>query len=73
MKKNILITGATSGIGFSLFKKYIKKNYQLYLIGRNFFNVNKIIINKKDKQKVSKIKFDFKNIFKKFDLRIYQN
>jgi NAD(P)-dependent dehydrogenase (short-subunit alcohol dehydrogenase family) len=69
MKKNILITGATSGIGFSLFKKYIRKNYQLYLIGRNFFNVNKIIINKKDKQKVSKIKFDFKNSLKKFDFK----
>ena len=42
MKKNILITGATSGIGFSLFKKYIKKNYQLYLIGRNFLMLTKL-------------------------------
>ena len=69
MKKNILITGATSGIGFNLFKKYIKKNYKIYLIGRNFFNVDKVLVYKKDKIKVSKIKFDFKNSLKNFDFK----
>lgn len=69
MKKNILITGATSGIGFSLFKKYIKKNYQIYLMGRNFFNVNKVLANNKNQKKVNTIKFDFKNSLKKFDFK----
>ena len=67
MKKNMLITGATSGIGLSVFEKNINKNLKFYLLGRNFSNVNKIIINHKKKQSINKIIFDFKNNFKKFD------
>jgi len=67
MKKNMLITGATSGIGLSVFEKNINKNLKFYLLGRNFGNVNKIIINHKKKQSINKIIFDFKNNFKKFD------
>lgn len=66
MKKNILITGATSGIGFSVFKNNIKKNLNFNLIGRNFDNINNIKISKKKIQSVNKIKFDFKKNLKKF-------
>ena len=61
MKKKILITGATSGIGFNFFKKNLLKNYEFYLIGRNFSNIDNFLLNKKFKSKVSKITFDFKN------------
>lgn len=46
MKKKFLITGATSGIGFNLLSKNILKNYEFYLIGRNFNNVDKLLIKK---------------------------
>jgi len=67
MKKNMLITGATSGIGLSVFEKNINKNLKFCLLGRNFSNVSKIIKNHKKKQSINKIIFDFKNNFKKFD------
>jgi len=69
MKKKILVTGGTSGIGFSFLKKNIKKNCQFYIIGRDFSNIDKNIVSKKDKQKVNKITFDFKNDLKKFDFK----
>ena len=34
--KNVLVTGATSGIGFDYVKKNLNKNYNFYLIGRDF-------------------------------------
>ena len=61
MKKNMLITGSTSGIGLDVFKKNIEENFQFYLIGRNFSDVDKILKDKKYKLKTNKIKFDFKN------------
>ena len=67
MKKKILITGATSGIGFNFFKKNLLKNYEFYLIGRNFSNIDNFLLNKKFKSKVSKITFDFKNNLRRFD------
>lgn len=67
IKKNILITGATSGLGLMLTRFFDKKNYELFITGR-------------DKKKISQIKktislankdncfaFDFenkKNLFK---------
>ena len=68
MKKNILITGATSGIGFNFLKKNIKKNYVFYAVGRNFSNIDKLINNKNDKKKIIKIKFDFNHNLKKLNL-----
>ena len=42
MKKNILITGATSGIGLTFFKKNISKDLVFFLIGRNFKKINSL-------------------------------
>lgn len=69
MKKKILITGATSGIGLNFFKRNINKNYDFYLMGRNFFNIDKLLINKKYKSKVTKIKFDLKKDIKKINFK----
>lgn len=69
MKKKILITGATSGIGFDFFKRNILKNYEFYLMGRNFSTINKLLINKKIKPKINKLKFDFKNNLKQIDFK----
>ena len=69
MKKKILITGATSGIGFDFFKRNIQKNYEFCLIGRNFSEINKLLINKKNKPKINKLKFDLKNNLKKINFK----
>ena len=36
MPNNIIVTGATSGIGFALTKSLIQKGHTVYAIGRNF-------------------------------------
>lgn len=42
-QKTVLITGATSGIGFSLFEKYIKEgNHRVIACGRNEQKLNKV-------------------------------
>jgi NAD(P)-dependent dehydrogenase (short-subunit alcohol dehydrogenase family) len=69
MKKKILITGATSGIGLSFFKKNLIKNFEFYLVGRNFVNVKKFLKNKKNKSKINLINFDFKNNLKNFNFK----
>lgn len=69
MTKNILITGATSGIGLNFLKKNINKRWNFYLIGRNFINIDKILINKGEKSKIIKIEFDFKKDIKKLNLK----
>jgi len=66
MTKKILITGGTSGIGFSFFKNSFKKDFYFYLVGRNFSKVNKHLKKKKN-SKIKKIIFDFKDDLKKFD------
>ncbi len=42
MKKNALITGLSGGVGKSLSKKLIDKNYDVFGISRNFENNNSI-------------------------------
>ena len=69
MKKKILVTGATSGIGFNFIKRNILKNYEFYLMGRNFSKINNFLINKKIKTKINKLKFDFKHNLKKINLK----
>ena len=41
--KNVVITGATNGIGLSVVRQLINKNYQIYIIGKNKQKGNKII------------------------------
>lgn len=41
--KNIVITGATNGIGLSVVRQLVDKNFQIYLIGKNKEKGNKII------------------------------
>ena len=63
--KNILITGATSGMGLNFLKKNISKKLNFFLIGRNF-NLIKSLKNK-HKNKINLIKFDFMNNLSKFN------
>ena len=35
MKKTVLITGATSGIGYEFSKIFMENNYDVILVGRN--------------------------------------
>ena len=65
--KNVLVTGATSGIGFDYVKKNLNKNYKFFLIGRDFANIKKYIKNKKYKSKVNFINFDFKKKIQLFE------
>ena len=60
--KNVLVTGATSGIGLDFVKKNLNKNYNFFLVGRKFDNLKKII-KKKNKSKINLINFDFKKKF----------
>lgn len=57
--KNILVTGATSGIGLDFVKKNLGRNYNFFLVGRNFDELNKFIKKKNIKSKINIINFDF--------------
>jgi NAD(P)-dependent dehydrogenase (short-subunit alcohol dehydrogenase family) len=67
--KNVLVTGATSGIGLDFVKKNLSKNYNLFLVGRNFGVLKKYIKNKKVKSKINIINFDFKKRLGLFDFK----
>ena len=67
--KNVLVTGATSGIGLDFVKKNLSKNYNLFLVGRNFGALKKYIKNKKEKSKKNIINFDFKKRLGLFDFK----
>lgn len=67
--KNILVTGATSGIGLDFVKKNLGRNYKFFLVGRNFEALKKIIKNKKIKSKINIINFDFNKKLGLFDFK----
>ena len=67
MIKKILITGATSGIGFNFFKKNLKKNFEFYLVGRDFKKLSEYISKKKIKKKIKLINFKFEKRIKNFN------
>ena len=45
MKKNLVITGATNGIGLSVVKQLANKNFKIFLIGKNKVKGDQIIKN----------------------------
>ncbi len=49
--KNVLITGATGGIGSSILKLFYKNNYNLCVTGTNMDKLNEIAVNYKGKVK----------------------
>ena len=67
--KNVLVTGATSGIGLDFIKKNLGKNYNFFLVGRNFDILKKYIKNKKVKSKINIINFDLKKRLGLFDFK----
>lgn len=73
MKKKILITGATSGIGQRFLKKIIKKDYDFYLVGRDFKEIKKLIKKNKIKKNINYINFDFNKSLKKFNFNKIPN
>mgnify|MGYP001014298911 FL=1 len=67
--KNILVTGATSGIGLDFVKKNLGRNYKFFLVGRNFEALKKFIKKKKIKSKINIINFDFNKKLGLFDFK----
>jgi len=58
--KNVVITGASKGIGESLVRKFAKYKANIYLISRDVTRMEKIVSNitKKNNQKISYISLD---------------
>jgi short-subunit dehydrogenase len=76
MKKNLLITGATSGIGLQIVKFLYNQNYNIYAVGRDFIslnkfdNINKVEIDLLNLKEVKKVFFD---LSKKVDFDLLIN
>ena len=62
MKGNVLITGSSSGLGFSLAKKFKELNYTVYGISRSFTH---LYINQQicDFSKPNDISYYLKHLF----------
>tara|TARA_B100000780_G_C21122331_1_gene454746 strand:+ start:2954 stop:3682 length:729 start_codon:yes stop_codon:yes gene_type:complete len=67
--KNVLVTGATSGIGLDFVKKNLGRNYKFFLVGRNFEELKKFIKKKKIKSKINIINFDFNKKLGSFNFK----
>jgi NAD(P)-dependent dehydrogenase (short-subunit alcohol dehydrogenase family) len=69
---NIILTGATSGIGFETLKQLVENKHTVFAIGRDFSKIEYFIQN--NKNQIKKHVFDFinvqdiENLFLKFEL-----
>lgn len=57
---NILLTGATSGIGFETLKQLIAEGHTVYAIGRNFSKISFFL--KEHRSKIFDFNFDFSDV-----------
>jgi len=79
MKKVVIITGASSGLGKELVKLYFQKNYSLVLSGRNQNgfeefknkeNVDVVLGDLVKKETLDKIEYIIKEKYKRVDILI---
>jgi NAD(P)-dependent dehydrogenase (short-subunit alcohol dehydrogenase family) len=54
---NIILTGATSGIGFETLKQLVENNHTVFAIGRDFSKIDSFI--QDNKKQIKKYVFDF--------------
>jgi len=57
---NIILTGATSGIGFETLKQLVDNDHTVFAIGRDFSKIDSFI--KDNKNQIKKYIFDFVNV-----------
>lgn len=57
---NIILTGATSGIGLETLKQLVEKNHTVYAIGRDFSKIDSYI--QENKKQIKNYIFDFVNV-----------
>ena len=43
IKKNIIVTGGTDGIGLSLVKKLLERDHSVYIVGKNAEKGNSVL------------------------------
>nr|WP_315161317.1 SDR family oxidoreductase [uncultured Flavobacterium sp.] len=54
---NIILTGATSGIGFETLKQLVENNHTVFAVGRDFSKIDSFI--QENKKQIKKYVFDF--------------
>lgn len=57
---NIILTGATSGIGFETLKQLVENNHTVFAIGRDFSKIDSFI--QDNKKQIKKYVFDFVSV-----------
>lgn len=57
---NIILTGATSGIGFEALKQLVKNNHTVFAVGRDFSKIDSFI--QDNENQIKKYIFDFVNV-----------
>ena len=57
---NVILTGATSGIGFETLKQLVKNKHTVFAIGRDFSKIDSFV--QDNKKQIKKYIFDFVNV-----------